>query len=121
MFRTTFHMASGDTITAEVDREEVERFIAELLALPDISPGILDRRPSEQDVTDREGQLQLTAVAFAEFLRRNGTLAFLGEHARSVIVRTEAVTAVEVTDPDAAPARTGRSRIVPNYDLSAVG
>lgn len=120
MFRATFHLSSGTTIGTELDREEVERLIRDLLALPDVSPGILVAPPSDEDLAEREAQLQLVAVAIGESLRRNGNLSFLGEHARSVVVRTDSVAAVEVRDPDAPPSRAGRTRIVARSNLAPV-
>ena len=119
MFNAQFHLTSGDAVQASLDDREVERLIADLLALPDVVPGLLERRPSEEDLAEREAQLQLVAVALGESLRRDGTLNFLAEHARSVIVDTAAVAAIEVTDPDAPPFRGHRTRINSRQNLAA--
>lgn len=117
MFHATFHLTSGDVIGAELDTAEVERFIRDLLALPDAVGRILDHSPSDDDLSEREGQLQLVAVALGEELRVGGTLNFLAEYARSVVIDTAAVAAVEVLDPDAPPSKAGRIRIASRQNV----
>jgi hypothetical protein len=118
MFNATFHLTSGDAVRAELDDREIEQLVADLLALPDVVPGLLERRPSEDDLAEREAQLQLVAVALGESLRREGTLNFLAEHARSVVVDTAAIAAIEVTDPEAPPSRGDRVRITSRQNLA---
>ena len=51
-------------------------------------------------------RLRLVAVAIGELLSHEGTLQFLGEHARAVVMNRAAVAGIEVIDPD--PPATGR-------------
>jgi len=122
MFHAEFHLTSGEVVGAELETSEVEKLIRDVLALPDVVPGILEARPTQEDLNDRDAKLQLVAVAIGESLQHEGTLRFLSEHARSVVVNTDSVAAVELTDPDATPSQAGRLRIASPLSLpSPVG
>lgn len=120
MFQAQFHLVSGEAIGAELDELEVRQLIADLLAVPSVVPDVLESRPSEEQLEDREGQLQLVAIALGESLRQQGTLHFLSEHARSVIVQTDSVAGIEVFDPDA-PAHEHQASRIASRPLVAAG
>jgi hypothetical protein len=90
MFHAVFHLSSGDAVGADLDDQEIHKLIADLLAIPNVVPRLLDRRPSDEDLAEREGQLQLVAVAIGEELRKQGSLNFLAEHAQPRAHRLEA-------------------------------
>ena len=86
-----------------------EAIVAELrglLALPNVVPRVLLQLPTRDELEDRAARLRLVAVALGELLSQEGTLQFLAQHARAVVVDRTAVAAIEVRDPDpAAPSR----------------
>jgi hypothetical protein len=66
-------------------------------------PRLLLQVPTEAELSDRAGRLRLVAVALGESLSQEGTLNFLAQHARTVVVDRAAVAAIELTDPDPIP------------------
>lgn len=108
MFHVQLHLASGATVTAELDPPMVDKLIGDLLALPGVVPRLLLQLPTRDELEDRAARLRLVAVALGELLSREGTLEFLAQHARAVVVNRAAVAAIEVSDSD--PAATSRRR-----------
>jgi hypothetical protein len=103
MFHVDLHLTSGASISAELDPQMIDKLIADMLALPGVVPRLLLQVPTEAELSDRAGRLRLVAVALGESLSQTGTLNFLAQHARTVIVDRAAVAAIEVTDPDPIP------------------
>ena len=106
MFHVQLHLKSGSRIDAELDPPLIDRLVSDLVALPGVVPRLLIRLPSEDELADRAGRLRLVAIALGEMLGENGTLDFLAQHARAVVVDRESVAAIEVIDPD--PATSSR-------------
>jgi hypothetical protein len=100
MFHVQLHLASGTTINAELDPPLIDKLIGDLLALPGVVPRVLIQLPTPDELEDRAARLRLVAVAFGELLAQEGTLQFLDQHARAVVVDRMAVAAIEVIDPD---------------------
>jgi hypothetical protein len=100
MFNVQLHLKSGSRIDAELDPPTIDKVISELLALPGVVPRLLIQLPSEDELADRAGRLRLVAVALGELLSHRGTLNFLAQHARTVVVDRESVAAIEVIDPN---------------------
>jgi hypothetical protein len=67
---------------------------------------LLIQVPSRDELDDRAARLRLVAVALGELLADDGTLNFLAQHARAVVVDRAAIAGIEVIDPD--PSATGR-------------
>jgi hypothetical protein len=103
MFQIQLHLTSGTKINAELDPPLTDKLISELLALPGVVPRLLVEIPSRDELADRAARLRLVAVALGEALGQDGTLNFLAEHARTVVVDRAAIAAIEVTDPDPSP------------------
>jgi hypothetical protein len=110
MFHVQLHLVSGARISAELDPPMTDKLISELLALPGVVPRLLIELPTEDELADRAGRLRLVAVAIGELLGKEGTLNFLAEFARTVVVDRASVAAIEVTDPDATPTNGRRIR-----------
>ena len=106
MFRVQLHLASGTTISAMLDPPLIDKLIGDLLALPGVVPRLLIELPTRDELGDRAARLRLVAVALGELLSQEGTVQFLAEHARAVVVDRAAVAGIEVIDPD--PSATGR-------------
>jgi hypothetical protein len=106
MFHVQLHLKSGSRIDAELDPPIIDKVISDLLALPGVVPRLLIQVPSEDELADRAERLRLVAVALGELLSHKGTLNFLAEHARTVVVDRESVAAIEVIDPN--PVTSGR-------------
>jgi len=106
MFHVQLHLASGATLEAELDPPLIDKLIGDLLALPGVVPRLLIQLPTRDELEDRAARLRLVAVALGELLSEEGTLEFLAQHARAVVVDRTAVAAIEVIDPD--PSATGR-------------
>ena len=102
MFHVELHLKSGSRIEAELDPPLIDKLISDLLVLPGVVPRLLIQVPSDDELADRAGRLRLVAVALGEMLSHKGTLNFLAQHARTVVVDREAVAAIEVIDPDPA-------------------
>jgi hypothetical protein len=102
MFHVELHLKSGSRIDAELDPPLIDKLISDLLVLPGVVPRLLIQVPSDEELADRAGRLRLVAVALGEMLSHKGTLNFLAQHARTVVVDREAVAAIEVIDPDPA-------------------
>jgi hypothetical protein len=100
MFHVQLHLKSGSRIDAELDPPLIDKLVSDLLAVPGVVPRLLIRLPSEDELADRGGRLRLVAVALGELLSEKGTLNFLSQHARMVVVDRESVAAIEVIDPD---------------------
>ena len=109
MFHVQMHLTSGTRISADLDPPLADKLVSDLLALPGVVPRLLVQAPTEDELSDRAGRLRLVAVALGELLGHDGTLNFLSEHARTVVVDRAAVAAIEVTDPD--PTSTNRRHV----------
>ncbi|HET8784086.1 MAG TPA: hypothetical protein VFM38_00505 [Candidatus Limnocylindrales bacterium] len=106
MFHVQLYLTSGATVSAELDPPLADKLIGDLLALPNVVPRVLLQLPTRDELEDRAARLRLVAVALGELLSQEGTLQFLAQHARAVVVDRTAVAAIEVRDPDpAAPSR----------------
>jgi hypothetical protein len=108
MFHARIHLASGETIGAELDPPLVDKLIGDLLALPGAVPRLLLQLPTKDQLEDRAERLRLVAVAMGSLLREEGTLNFLAQDARAVVIDRAAVAGIEVIDPDPS-ARRGDS------------
>ena len=106
MFDVQVHLASGTTINAELDPPEIDKLIGDLLAAPGVVPRLLIQVPSRDELQDRAARLRLVALALGELVAEEGTLNFLAQHARAVVIDRAAVVGIEVIDPD--PSTTGR-------------
>jgi len=100
MFRVQLHLASGTTISAELDPTQIDMFIGELVALPGVGTRLLIQAPTRSALEDRAARLRFVAVALGELMSHEGTLQFLSQHARAVVVDRAAVAAIEVIDAD---------------------
>jgi hypothetical protein len=118
MIHAQVHLASGTRINAELDAPLIDKLISDLLALPGVVPRLLIRVPSEDELSDRAGRLRLVAVALGELLTQKGTLNFLAERARTVIVDKAAIVAIEVIDPDPTPASRRHVRAETRGDIA---
>jgi hypothetical protein len=99
MFHVEVYLESGAKISAELDPPMVDTLISDLLALPGVVPRLLIQLPTDDELRDRSGRLRLAAVALGELLSQPGTMNFLSEDARVVVVNRAAGAAIEVTDP----------------------
>jgi hypothetical protein len=106
MFHVQLHLASGETISAELDAPLIDKLIGDLLALPGVVPRLLIQLPTRDELEDRAARLRLVAVALGVLLAEEGTLNFLAQHARAVVIDRAAIAGIEVIDPD--PSATGR-------------
>ena len=106
MFHVQLHLVSGETISAELDPPLIDKLIGDLLALPGVVPRLLIQLPTRDDLEDRAARLRLVAVALGELLAGEGTLNFLAQHARAVVIDRAAIAGIEVIDPN--PSTTGR-------------
>jgi hypothetical protein len=111
MFHVQLHLASGARLSAELDPPLIDKLISELLALPGVVPRLLIQLPTDDELADRAARLRLVAVALGEMLSHEGTLNFLAEHARTVVVDRAAVAAIEVIDADPTPTPPGRRHV----------
>jgi hypothetical protein len=100
MFHVQLHLKSGSRVDAELDPPMIDKLVSDLVALPGVVPRLLIQLPSEDELADRAGRLRLVAIALGEMLSDQGTLNFLAQHARAVVVDREPVAAIEVIDPD---------------------
>ena len=110
MFHVQLYLVSGATVTAELDPPLVDKLIGDMLALPNVVPRLLLQLPTRDELEDRAARLRLVAVALGELLSHDGTLQFLAQHARAVVVERTAVAAIEVSDPDPATPSRGQAK-----------
>ena len=110
MFRVQLHLTSGTTLSAVLDPPLIDKLIGDLLALPGVVPRLLIQVPTRDELGDRAARLRLVAVALGELLSHDGTLQFLAENGRAVVIDPAAVAGIEVIDPD--PSATGRGLVV---------
>ena len=106
MFHVQLHLVSGQTISAELDPPLIDKLIGELLDLQGVVPRLLIQLPTRDDLEDRAARLRLVSVALGELLAGEGTLNFLAQHARAVVIDRAAIAGIEVIDPN--PSTTGR-------------
>jgi hypothetical protein len=111
MFHVQLHLASGEKISAELDPPMIDQLIGDLLALPGVVPRLLIQVPTRDELEDRAARLRLVAVALGVLLAEEGTLNFLAQHARAVVIDRAAVAAIEVIDPDPSPTSHRHVRI----------
>ncbi|HEX5013848.1 MAG TPA: hypothetical protein VFV72_06765 [Candidatus Limnocylindrales bacterium] len=110
MFHAQLYLASGATVTADLDAPLVDKLIGDMLALPGVVPRLLLKLPTRDELEDRAARLRLVAVALGELLSHEGTLQFLAQHARAVVVNRTAVAAIEVSDSDPSAPSRGQAR-----------
>jgi hypothetical protein len=118
MFHVWVHLKSGIRVDAELDPPLIDSLISDLLALPGVVPKLLLQVPSDNELADRAGRLRLVAVALGELLSHKGTLNFLAQHARTVVVDRESVAAIEVIDPDPITNSRRQGQAVPRGDIA---
>ena len=110
MFHVQLHLTSGTTVTAELDPPLIDKLIGDLLALPGVVPRLLLQLPTRDELEDRAARLRLVAIALGELLAHEGTLEFLAQHARAVVVDRTAVAAIEVSERAGACGRCSITR-----------
>jgi hypothetical protein len=118
MFQVQIHLTSGTRISADLDPPLIDKLISDLLALPGVVPRLLLQLPTTDELADRASRLRLVTIALGESLAQEGTLSFLAEHARAVVVDRAAVAAIEVTDPDPAPTIRRHARVGSSPDVA---
>jgi hypothetical protein len=108
MFQVQLHLVSGEEISADLDPPLIDKLIGELLALPGVVPRLLIQLPTRDELEDRAARLRLVAVALGALLAEKGTLNFLAQEARAVVIDRAAIAGIEVVDPEQSMTGEGR-------------
>jgi hypothetical protein len=118
MFQVQLSLASGATVTAELDPPLIEKLIGDMLELPGVVPTLLLELPTREEQEDRAARLRLVAVALGELLSHEGTLQFLAQHARAVVVNRTAVVAIEVSDSNPSAPRRAQAEVATQLEAA---